>query len=89
MKGGSYIHGISPEQVEALRELAEILGYKVSRGPGTGQGSLASLLRDVADRYRADPHDVAFQIAKVVRRAYAMPAKYRLVIPEKPDTSQL
>lgn len=82
MKGGAYIYGISAEQIEALRELAEILGYTVSRGPGFGQGSLAGMLRDLADRYTNDPHEVTFQVAKAVHRAYSMPEKYRAVIDE-------
>lgn len=77
-KGGAYLHGMTPAHVEAIRELAEILGYKVSRGPGTGQGSLAGLLKDLADRCQADPYEVTFQVAKAVHRPYAMPAKYRM-----------
>lgn len=84
MKTGSYIHGITDEQVEALRELAEILGYFVTRGPGTGQGSLAGLLRDLATHYQDNPHEVTFQVAKAVHRSYSMPAKYRTEIADKP-----
>lgn len=54
MRQGTYIYGLSEKQMLLLRELAEKLGHYNTRGPATGQGSIAELFRAIADRYQSD-----------------------------------
>jgi hypothetical protein len=79
---GTYLHGLTKEQTAALREAAEVLGYMISRGAGSGkEGSMAQLMAALADKYQEQPDQVLVQLGIIVGRPWTLPNKYRLHIP--------
>lgn len=55
-RSSTIIYDLSEAQRKSLRRLAAELGFKVQRGPGADhEGSLAALLRALADRYGDQP----------------------------------
>jgi hypothetical protein len=80
---GTYIHGITEEQTNLLREAAAVLGFKIKRGVGAGgEGSLGQLMIALAERYKAQPDQVLHFLAYALGgRPWSLPNKYRLHIP--------
>jgi hypothetical protein len=82
MRKGTYVHGITEEQTNLLREAAAVLGYQIKRGVGAGEeGSLGQLMVALAERYKAQPDQVLLHLGIIVGRPWSLPNKYRLHIP--------
>lgn len=73
---GTYVYGLNAAEVAALRELAEMLGERITRGAGTGTGSMAGLMQAIAQAYIEAPWDVLHGIGGVaLHRAYQLPER--------------
>lgn len=69
MARSTIIYDLSEAQRKDLRRLAAELGFKVQRGPGADhEGSLAALLRVLADRYSERPDPVRRALNDIIQR---------------------
>ena len=76
-RAGTFLHGLTQQQVESLREAAQVLGFRISRGAGAGrEGSMAELIAALADAYGREPDRVLHFFGLLVDRPWKLPAKY-------------
>lgn len=82
---GTFVYGLSREDSERLREIAAVLGFKITHGAGTGEGgSMGALLRALTEAYGAAPDRVLHGLGLVLQRPWSLPGQYRLQ-EEEPD----
>lgn len=84
---GTYIYGITEEQTNLLREASAVLGFKITRGVGTGEeGSLGQFMTALAMRYKEQPDQVLHFLSLALGgRPWKLPNKYRQHIPVDDD----
>lgn len=76
---GTFLYGLSADEVAALREIAAVAGETITRGAGTGGGSMAGLMKAIAQAYRAQPDRVLYTLVGLtLHRPYTLPEKYRM-----------
>lgn len=88
---GTFLHGLTTEQVDALREAARVLGYTITRGAGAGrEGSMAELIAALADAYVREPDRVLHFFGLLFNRPWSLPEKYRREMSLEPvlDTAE-
>lgn len=78
-RSGTFLHGLTQQQVESLREAAQVLGFTIKRGAGAGrEGSMAELIAALADAYEKEPDRVLHFFGLLLNRPWRLPEKYRL-----------
>lgn len=88
-RAGTFLHGLTQQQVDSLREAAQTLGYTITRGAGAGrEGSMAELIAALADAYERDPSRVLHFFGLLVDRPWKLPAKYLRDVTGEPPQAE-